>query len=182
MLQYNGRRVMGFGVGAPDSIGSGIAALQAALAQVAGADNPREAVSSLRNAGNAAVGSVGPAIDALSGSDPAVMQATHAAWVGNGRLATVGDSNVSAAQSLVSDVIRQYTEAAKLAASKRPSPGPAPARLAPAASPSAPAADSTPGILDWFADHQTEVWLGAGAVVVVIGGALALAARRRLPA
>jgi hypothetical protein len=83
------------------AIDTGISALNNAVAQATGGGpitNPAGAVANLQAAGNVAVTSVGPAIDALSGSNPGVMNLTHMAWVENAKLA--GYNNGSAPQYL----------------------------------------------------------------------------------
>jgi len=83
------------------AIDTGISALNNAVAQTTGGGpvtNPAGAVANLQAAGNVAVTSVGPAIDAMSGSNPGVMNLTHMAWVENAKLA--GYNNGSAPQYL----------------------------------------------------------------------------------
>lgn len=108
-IQRGGRPVHGFalGAGSGDTIDSGIATLQAAVAQ------PGVTVASLQAAGNAAVGAVGPAIDTLSGSNPDVMKLTQQVWQLNGKLAGVND--VDTAKALTSQMITIYQQAQKLA-------------------------------------------------------------------
>jgi hypothetical protein len=134
-IQRGGRPVQGFGVGATTDVGAGIAVLQSALAQ------PGVTVAGLQTAGNAAVGSVGPAIDALSGSNPDVMKMTQLAWQQNGKLAGVKGSDVDTAKGIVSQIITLYQQAAKLAA---------------------PGFD----LLGWLAANQTTALIVGGAVVV----------------
>jgi len=179
-LQYGGRPVAGFGVGAPDVVGSGLAALQATVAQYSHRiTNPSKAVADLQAAGLAAVSTVGPAIDALAGGNPEVMKLTQLAWRQNGQLAAVNSSgatgaDVDAAKEIVNQMIAAY-QSARLAVGSAP-------RSAPA-SPSVP--DAPPdggGFLDWIAAHQTALIVG-GVVVAVGSVALAVAdpvPRRRL--
>lgn len=168
-LRYNGRPVAGFGVGAPDVVGPGIAALEAAVAQYGGAGitNPGGAVAGLQAAGSAAVGAVGPAIDALSGGNPDVMKMTQWAWQQNGKLAAVDSSgaatqsDVDAAKAIAAQMLTYYQQASRLAASQpkaapaahspRPSPAPAPAATtaAPVAPPSPPRPPRPAGTTRW---------------------------------
>jgi hypothetical protein len=185
-LQFGGRPVPWFGLGAPDAIGPGIAALQAAVAQYGGPGitNPSGAVAGLQAAGNAAVGAVGPAIDAMSGGSPDIMKMTQWAWQQNGKLAAVNSSgsatqaDVDAAKAIIGQMITFYQQASKLAASLptsassipvsgggRPSQVPA----------TAPPVDSTvPVPSPW----PTLLAIG-GAVVVVVGGVAVAVARSR---
>src|SRR5580692_3519993 len=145
-LRRGGRHVAWFGVGAPDAIGPGIATLQAAVSQNTGGTitNQGGAVAALLAAGTAAVGSVGPAIDALSGSDPTVMGATHLAWVDNDKLSRVNSGSsatqddVTAAKNLVLDMINQYQVAQRLAAARAPKTA-GPAQVSRASRSSSPA-------------------------------------------
>jgi len=190
MLQFNGRPVAWFGVGAPDVIGPGIAALQAAFAQYRSPriTNPNKAVADLQAAGNAAVSVVGPAIDALSGGSPDVMKRTQLVWQKNGELANITGatgSDVEMAKGIVHDMIDAYQQAASLAASlasKTVPRGSAPPPRLPGGSPPASDAPQQGGFLDWFAENTTTVLLVSGAVVVVGGVALAAAARTRATA
>jgi len=183
-LQRGGFRVTGFGVGAPDAIGPGIAALQAAVTQYTSGTitNPGGAVAALLTAGTAAVGSVGPAIDALSGNDSTVMGATHLAWVDNDKLSRVSSDStatqddVTTAKNLVLDMINQYQVAQRLAASKAPkTAGPArSSRGASAPSATTPAPpDTIPEPSPWFLPA-----LIAGGAFLVAGGIALVAARR----
>jgi hypothetical protein len=184
MLQYNGRRVAGFGVGAFDAIGPGIANLQATVAQYSHRiTNPSRAVADLQAAGNAAISAVGPALDALSGGNPDVMRLTQLAWRQNGQLAAVNNSgatgsDVDAAREIVNQMIASY-QSAKLAAGSVPRSGPVPTpgRSAVTAPPP-PAASSTPSADD---DDKSSTWtwvaVGAGVLALVVGGAAIAAAR-----
>jgi hypothetical protein len=182
-LRRGGRPVAWFGVGAPDVIGPGIAALQAAVTQYASGTitNPGGAVAALLAAGTTAVGSVGPAIDALSGNDPTVMGATHLAWVDNDKLSRVNSGStatqddVVTAKNLVLDMINQYQVAQRLAAAKAPkTAGPAQASRG-ASTSTTPALpdDTVPVASPWLVPA-----LVAGGAVLVVGG-IALAAARR---
>jgi len=132
-------------------------------------------------AGTAAVGSVGPAIDAMSGNDPTVMGATHLAWVDNDKLSRVNSGStatqddVTTAKNLVLDMINQYQVAQRLAAAKAPkTAGPAqPSRGA--STPATPALpdDSVPVASPWFVAA-----LVAGGTILVVGGIALVAARR----
>lgn len=191
-LQYGGRSVAGFGVGAPDVVGSGLAALQATVAQYSHRiTNPSKAVADLQAAGLAAVSTVGPAIDALAGGNPEVMKLTQLAWRQNGQLAAVNSSgatgaDVDAAKEIVNQMIAAY-QSARLAVGSAPRSAPASApvpgrSLAPSAPPATP--DAPPdggGFLDWIAAHQTA--LVVGGVVAAVGSVALVAAsvpRRRL--
>jgi hypothetical protein len=156
-LRFRGLPVAWLGVGAPDVVGPGIAALQAAVTQYGGAGitNPDGALQGLKDAGNAAVGTVGPAIDALSGGSPDVMKITHFAWMENAKLASlpmakekhvvdlpdtgVNDSvaatqdDVDAASKNVQNMIGFYQQAQRLAASKHYVTPSAASSVAPAA-------------------------------------------------
>jgi hypothetical protein len=187
-LQRGGFRVTGFGVGAPDAIGPGIAALQAAVTQYTSGTitNPGGAVAALLTAGTAAVGSVGPAIDALSGNDSTVMGATHLAWVDNGKLANVNSgpsatqADVDAAKAIALDMVNQYQVAQRLAAAKvKPSTssGRSAATRAPA-TPSAPDAPPSGGFFGWLAENRAPL-LAAGGAAVVAGVGLVVLARSR---
>jgi len=193
-LQYGGQPVAGFGVGAPDVVGSGLAALQATVAQYSHRiTNPSKAVADLQAAGLAAVSTVGPAIEALAGGNPDVMKLTQLAWRQNGQLAAVNSSgatgaDVDVAKEIVNQMIAAYHQSARLAVGSAPRSAPASASapgrsLVPSASPSVP--DAPPdggGFLDWVAAHQTALVVG-GVVAAVGSVALAVAAsvpRRRL--
>ena len=182
MLQFNGRQVSWFGVGAPDAIGPGIAALQASLTQygVPGVNRFGDAaVAGLQAAGNVAVGAVGPAIDALSGNSPDVMKLTQQAWQANGKLATVnrsdtaGQADVDAAKAIVTQMIAAYQQATRLAASLAPKIGPrsGSALTAPPASPGA--SEDSPW---WFVPA-----LIVGGAVVIAGGIALVGARTVSP-
>jgi hypothetical protein len=127
-LQRGGCRVAWLGVGAPDAIGSGIAALQTAVTQFTNGTitNPGGAVAALLAAGTVAVSSVGPAIDELSGNDPTVMGATHLAWVDNDKLSRVNSGStatqddVTTAKNLALDMVNQYQVAQRLAMARAP--------------------------------------------------------------
>jgi len=198
MLQFNGRPVRWFGVGDPDDIGPGITNLQATIKQYSGRiTNPSKAVADLQAAGNMAVSTVGPAIDALSGGNPDVMKRTQAAWTENKRLATVNSSgatgsDVDAAKTSAQEMIDNYQQAQNLATSLASKTGTAPATpsRSSAPAPRLPTAPSTPpaspdvpdggGFLDWLAANKTAVAIGGA--VVVAGGIAVVAAtvpRRR---
>jgi hypothetical protein len=167
-IQLGSRRVPGFGVGAPADptreedpnhpgiskagyvVSAGIAALQAAVTQ------PGVTVAGLQAAGNAAVGAVGPAIDALSGSTPDTMKLTQQAWQLNGKLASQTD--LDTAKAIVNQMIALYQQAAKL-----PAPGGS-------------------GLLDWLAANKVAVIAAGGSVVAVGVVLLAAAAAARRPA
>ncbi len=108
------------------TITSDIATLQAVYNQFKGSGitNFGGAVSALQAAGNAAVNSIGPAIDALSGGSSDVMKITQWAWAKNGTLAgeTSDDSatqaSLTSALSDVSQMLAWYNQANRLAASK----------------------------------------------------------------
>jgi hypothetical protein len=125
----------GFGA----DVASGIIALQQAVAQYGGPgiDNPSGAVQGLQAAGNIAVSTVGPAIDTLSGGAPDVMKVTQFAWQANAKLAGVRSGpdatqdDVKAAKAIVLDMISQYQQAQRLAASKHFVPKAAPAPVVP---------------------------------------------------
>jgi hypothetical protein len=115
------------------SIDSDIAALQATLAQFStGITNFGGAIQAMQTAGNAAVGSIGPAIDALAAGNSQVMTITQRVWTRNGALAgvTSGDSatqdDLSSAKSILGDMVSQYGVAYRLAKSLG-----APAKAAP---------------------------------------------------
>ena len=102
-----------------DDVSDGLGALTATYQAIAGLTNvtdPAGAIQSLQAAANAAVGSLGPAIDQLSGSNPAVMKLTQQAWQKNGQLAVM-TTDLGAAKSLVQQMISLYSQAVKLAQS-----------------------------------------------------------------
>ncbi len=183
-LRFRGRPVAWLGVGDPDAVGPGIAALQAAVTQYGGAGitNPSGAVVAFQAAGNAAVGSVGPAIDARSGNDPTVMGATHLAWVDNGKLAninagpTAAQSDVDAAKAIVADMVNQYQVAQRLAASKvSAATGSTQASASKTTSGTAPkiqmpATITTPDDTVALMSPWTWAAIGTGVVAVVVGG------------
>lgn len=190
-----------FGVGASADVGSVIAPLQAAIERYGGpgidahsrtvtsGGTPGGAVAALQSAGSVAV-SAGSAIDALSNNDPDVMKMTHSVWETNKKLASVNSSStatqsdVDTAVGIIHQMIDLYQQAPRLAAKTA---GSAPSRSAsaprssgsspstpPATAPAAPPADDTvPVTSPW-----TWVAVGAGVLVLVVGG-VAVAARRR---
>ena len=132
-LQYGGRPVQWFGVGAPDDVvNAGIAAFQGKAMQLVGGGGfspppPNIAVAGLKAAGTAAVNAVGPAIDALSGNNPDVMRMTQQVWqLNRDRLAAVdgregiGQADVNMAKGVVDQMIFTYKQAANLASSLAP--------------------------------------------------------------
>jgi len=125
-LRFNGRPVAWFGVGEPDVIGSGIAALETSVVQYGRSPNFGGAVTGFQKAGAVAVNTVGPAIDSLSGGNPAVMKATQSAWQQNARLASVNNSDsagradVDTAKGIVDQMIFVYKQAVNLASSLAP--------------------------------------------------------------
>lgn len=188
-LQFGGRTVPGFGLGAPDVVGPGIAALQAAVAQYGGPGitNPSGAVAGLQAAGNAAVGVVGPAIDAMSGGSPDIMKMTQWAWQQNGKLATVNSSgaatqaDVDAAKAIVGQMITFYQQASRLAASlptsasgSTPIPVSGGNRSSQVPTTTPPTDSTVPVPSPW----PTLLAIG-GAVVVVVGGVAVAVARSR---
>lgn len=192
MLQFNGRPVSWFGVGAPDVVGPGIAALVAVAQQYASPriTNPQKAVADLQAAGSEAVRVVGPAIDALSGGHPDVMRLTQLAWQKNGQLAGVNSSgatgsDVETAKGIVGEMITSYQQAAKLAASIAPKASAGSAQTqkpggSSAMTPPVPDAPPSGGFLDWLSANKIAVIVSGAAVVV--GGGLVVAAtvpRRR---
>jgi hypothetical protein len=187
-LRYGGRPVSWFGVGAPDAIGPGIAALQATVAQYSHRiTNPGRAVADLQAAGNAAVSAVGPAIDALSGGNPDVMKLTQLAWRQNARLAAASSSgatgsDVDAVKEIVNQMIASYQEAARLAASSAPRTAAGPATASrPGGSmtpPRAPPAAPTPPPDDG-SDTATWIAVGVGVFVLVVGGVVVATSRQR---
>lgn len=175
-LRFAGRPVAWLGLGAPDAVGSGIAALQTALAQLGGAGmSPSGSISGLQAAGLAAVQSLGPVIDALSGGNSDVMKLTQAAWQQNGKLAAIVSSDaapqsaVDSAKAIATQMLQYYQQAAKLAASKAP-PGSVPDALPPPT-----------GLLAWLGTLSPTVKTAAsvGAAVVLVGGAAAAVAASR---
>lgn len=235
-LQFNGRQVPGFGVAASDpedggcghlllprfgvgasedAVGAGIAAFQSKAMQLGGGGGfspppPAIAVAGLKAAGTAAVNTVGPAIDALSGNNPDVMKMTQQVWRLNRDQLTavdgregIGQAEVNAAKGIVDQMIFAYEQASNLAsslaakASADPGQGTATSRVnisqvpslkrapaprssgsspstPPATAPAAPPADDTvPVTSPW-----TWVAVGAGVLVLVVGG-VAVAARRQ---
>ena len=204
-LRYGGRRVSGFGVGAPDVIGPGIKALQTAVAQVSGEGGftlprPFNAVISLQAAGTAAVNAVGPAIDALSGNNPDVMRLTQGVWQQNKQLADVdhregiGQADVDKAKKIVGQMVYDYIAAANLASSLVPKttaatggatashPNNPRASRAPASAstPTAPPAPPTAPPDDSI--PVTSPWLVPtliGGAVLLVGGVALVAATRR---
>lgn len=132
-LQYGGRPVSWFGVGAPDDVvNAGIAAFQGKAMQLGGSGGfspppPNIAVAGLKAAGTAAVNTVGPAIDTLSGNDPAVMKLTQQVWqLNRDQLAAVdgregiGQADVDKAKGIVDQMLFDYKQAANLASSLVP--------------------------------------------------------------
>ena len=188
-LSFAGRPVQWFGVDAPDVVAPGIASLQAAVAKYGGAGitNPGGAVAALLDAGTAAVGTVGPAIDALSGNAPDVMGATHLAWVDNDKLSrvnsgpTASQDDVNTAKNLVVDMINQYQVAARLAASKRPSAatGGSAAATSRAAKASDTSAKTQDAPIDLIPIASPWTWIAVGGAVIVAGGVLVAVARSR---
>ena len=235
-LQFNGRQVPGFGVAASDpedggcghlllprfgvgasedAVGAGIAAFQSKAMQLGGGGGfspppPAIAVAGLKAAGTAAVNTVGPAIDALSGNNPDVMKMTQQVWRLNRDQLTavdgregIGQAEVNATKGIVDQMIFAYKQASNLAsslaakASADPGQGTATSRVnisqvpslkrapaprssgsspstPPATAPAAPPADDTvPVTSPW-----TWVAVGAGVLVLVVGG-VAVAARRQ---
>jgi hypothetical protein len=193
MLRLNGRPVTWLGVGAPDAVGSGIATLQNAVAQYGGAGraNPGDAVAGLKAAGQAAVKTLGPAIDALSGNSPNVMNSTQLAWQQNSALASLNSgptgtqSDVDAAKAIVNQMISYYQQAATLATAVTPgvapkplatavTPGVAPKQLGPSSSPkgSATPGMSPPDTSPPSSGIDTTTWIaiGCGVAAIVVGG------------
>ena len=180
MLRLNGRPVTWLGVGAPDAVGSGIATLQNAVAQYGGAGraNPGDAVAGLKAAGQAAVKTLGPAIDALSGNSPNVMNSTQLAWQQNSALASLNSgptgtqSDVDAAKAIVNQMISYYQQAATLATAV--TPGVAPKQLGPSSSPkgSATPGMSPPDTSPPSSGIDTTTWIaiGCGVAAIVVGG------------
>jgi len=214
MLQFNGRRVDWFGVGAPaDVVGAGIATLEGKAAQLSGGGGftpppPPAAVAGLKAAGTAAVNTVGPAIDALSGNDPAVMKMTQQVWqLNRDQLAAVdgregiGQADVDKAKKIVDQMVFSYKQAANLASSLAPktaadpgqgtatsrvnipasSPGRAPAPRSGGSS-SAPAPPPPAASLTPSADDDdssTWTWVAVGAgILALVVGGAAVAAAR----
>jgi hypothetical protein len=183
-LQFNGRPVRWLGLGAPADIGAGISALSAAASQDAPGNFRGAVVSAMKAAGTAAVTQVGPAIDALSGSDPAVMQLTHRAWELNDRLTRVdssdvaGPTDVDSARGIVNQMVDAYQQAAKLAAS-RGAQAPRPGATAPR--PGSAPLPVTTAPTDNGSKDNTVTWVavGVGAFVLVLGGAALAAAATR---
>jgi hypothetical protein len=191
MLRLNGRPVAWLGVGAPDAVGPGIAALQSAIAQYGGAGraNPGDAVAGLQAAGQAAVKTLGPDIDAMSGNSPNVMNSTQLAWQQNSALAALNSgptgtqSDVDAAKAIVNQMITYYQQAASLAASPTPGVAPAlPPKTSGSSSKSAtsptPSVDPSDGFFGWLASNRAPL-LAAGGAAVVGGVALVAIARHR---
>lgn len=186
-IRRGGRPVSGFGVGA-DAVGSGIAALQAAIAQYGGASaaDPVGAVAGLQTAGNAAVGAVGPAIDALSGSNPDVMKVTQSAWQQNGKLAAVNNSasatqaDVNAAKAIAQQMLTSYQQAQRLAQPAAKAPATSGSGSGPTTTASVTPTVSAPWSLNDSGTTRALLWIAGGTVasVVVVGG-VALVVRRR---
>src|SRR5208337_1329242 len=148
------------------AIEDGIKALAGAAAQFStGVTNFGGAVQALQAAATQAVMTVGPAIDALSGANPGVMNMTHWAWSKNSALSVynVGPSatqaDVDAALAAVRQMVDWYSQAHKLAKSLgyRPPVAAAPAHVSapssafappPAVAPPPSAAPQAPVTLD----------------------------------
>lgn len=119
-----------------DMISDGISTLQRSIPSGA-ITNIGGAVAQMQAAGNAAVASVGPAIDSLSGGNADVMKITQWAWSKNGELAGINSSesatadDLQAARAAVQQMLDWYGQASRLALSLKPQ---APA-AAPAATP-----------------------------------------------
>lgn len=99
--------------------------LQSVIAQNSG-DSINDfggAIQNLQSAGNNAVGSIGPAIDKLSGGNPQVMTMTQWAWQKNGTLASVksddsaSKDDLSSAVSMLKQMVDWYGQAYRLALS-----------------------------------------------------------------
>ncbi|HEY6357727.1 MAG TPA: hypothetical protein VIX35_05760, partial [Vicinamibacterales bacterium] len=181
-LCFGGRPVRWFGLG-DDTINSGIAALQAAITQFGGPGitNPGGAVEGLHEAGNAAVGSLGPAIDALSGGSDDVKKITGWAWTQNSKLSlvprdsTATQADVDSAKGMVNQMIAWYQQAARLATSKPPtapppatrtqSATPPPAARTPSAAPPPSASPPTPPPDDTAMSPWAIAGIAVGAVV-----------------
>ena len=159
------------------SIDSDISALQATLNQFAsGVTNFSGAIQAMQTAGNAAVGSIGPAIDALAAGDSKVMTITQRVWTRNGALAgvTSGDSatqdDLNSAKAILGDMTSQYGVAYRLAKSLG-----APKAVAPRAAPP-PAMRLKPDV-----GLSPALPTGGGAAGLVTTGPTALASPGGVP-
>ncbi len=131
MFFYRQPRFPSFG----SPIDDGIASLRIAIRTSTdpSIQNFGGAVQALQAAGNAAVGGLGPAIDALSGGDPTVMKTTQLAWSKNGALAALPVDNTADAGVLAMArqgaqfMLDRYSQAFNLAKSLHYVPHAAPA-------------------------------------------------------
>lgn len=167
-----------------DPISDSLASMQAVLNQFTGSiTNPTGVVQAYQAAGNTAVGQIGPAIDALSGSNPNVMKMTQWAWSKNGQLAGYTDDVVSARAAL-QQMLTWYQQAYRLAQSQRTAaPASAPAYSAPVAAPHplapAPLMPTGPSPLAPALGHakitSAEIFAtsGGGAVGLIVGARVA---------
>jgi hypothetical protein len=114
------------------SIDSDLASIQSTIGQYSGTTGAGygTAVAAMQAAGNHAASSTGPAIDALSGSNPAVMAITQMAWQGNASLAALpaddsaSQDTVDAAASMLGGMLSQYTSAYQQASALGATPTP----------------------------------------------------------
>ena len=141
--------------------------------------------------------SVGPAIDALSGNDPAVMKLTQQVYQLNSQLAGVdssegiGQAEVNAAKGIVDKMIFAYKQASNLASSLAPKtaadtaqgtatsrvniPAPSPVRATRGPAPSAAPSTSPATIPDAPPPNRFLDWISSvNKVPLVIGGAVVL--------
>jgi hypothetical protein len=176
------------------AIEDGIKALAATAVQFStGVTNFGGAVQALQAAATQAVMNVGPAIDALSGANPGVMNMTHWAWSKNSVLSNFNagpsatQADVDASVAAVKQIVDWYTQAHKLAKSlsyKPPvaaAPAPSPVYAPPAAAPppvAAPPPTTAPATLAGWASFTPEVTpkrvaiTGAGAGVGFLAGSI----------
>jgi hypothetical protein len=171
------------------AIDTGISALNNAVAQATGGGpitNPADTVGNLQAAGNVAVTSVGPAIDALSGSNPGVMNLTHMAWVENGKLSGVNNgasataADVASAAASVTQIATLYGQAQRLAqpppAAKAPAytPPTTPYYAPPPPMPGAPPPDASPvtakRVITTGAGMGAGLLIGARLAGLAVGG------------